>query len=69
MARFWHNHLSNSGSTNSTEYKEGQEVTIQYNPDKPEELSKKGDNGGLFGGIFFIAFGIIAVVASILGKF
>ena len=61
--------LSNSGSTNSTKYKEGQEVAIQYNPDKPEEISKKGDNGGLIGGIFFIAFGIIAVFASIVGRF
>ena len=61
--------LSNSGSTNSTEYKEGQEVAIQYNPDKPEELSKKGDNGGIFGGIFFIVVGIVATGASIVGKF
>ena len=50
--------LPNSRTTSSTEYKEGQEVTIQYNPDKPEELSSKGDKGGLIGGIFFIAFGI-----------
>ena len=61
--------LANSGSTNSTEYKEGQEVLVQYNPDKPEELSKKGDKGGLIGGIFFIVFGIIAIGASIVGKF
>ena len=61
--------LANSDSTNSTEYKEGQEVLVQYNPDKPEELSKKGDKGGLIGGIFFIVFGIIAIGASIVGKF
>ena len=61
--------LANSGSTNSTEYKEGQEVLVQYNPDKPEEISKKDDKGGLIGGIFFIAFGIIAIGASIVGKF
>ena len=61
--------LANSGSTNSTEYKEWQEVLVQYNPAKPEEISKKDDKGGLIGGIFFIAFGIIAIGASIVGKF
>ena len=61
--------LSNSGSTNSTEYKEGQEVLVQYNPNNPVENSKKEDKGGLIGGIFFIAFGIIAIGASIVGKF
>ena len=61
--------LPDSGTTNSTEYKEGQTFSIKYNPDKPEEISKKDSNGGLIGGIFFIAFGVIAAGASILGKF
>lgn len=57
--------LPDSGTTNSTSYKEGESVAIVYNPDKPEELSKKGSKGGLFGGIFFIAFGIISLLAII----
>ena len=61
--------LSNSRTTNSTEYKEGQEITIKYNPDNPDELSKKGDKGGLIGGIFFIVVGIIVVITSVVGRF
>ena len=60
--------LSEGGTTNSLEYKEGQEVEIQYNPNNPEELSKKGSIGGLIGGIVFIAFGVIALGAALLGK-
>ena len=65
----YENRLTNSGSTNSTEYKEGQKITIKYNPDNPDELSKEGDKGGLIGGIFFIVFGIIATIASAFGRF
>ena len=61
--------LSNSRTTNSTEYKEGQEITIKYNPDNPDELSKKGDKGGLICGIFFIVVGIIVVITSVVGRF
>ena len=61
--------LPNSRTTDSTEYQEGQEITIQYNPDKPEEFSSKGDNGGLIGGIIFIVIGIIATIGSFIGKF
>lgn len=60
--------LDNTGTSNSAEFKEGQEIAIQYNPDNPEELSKKGDKGGLVGGIIFIALGLVAIGASILGK-
>lgn len=60
--------LPNSRSTNSTEYTVGQEVTLQYNPDKPEEISLKGDKGGLIGGIFFIVVGIIIALASLFGR-
>lgn len=60
--------LPDSGTTNSTTYKEGQTVSIKYNPDNPNELSKKDSKGGLIGGIFFIAFGIIAIIASFTGK-
>lgn len=60
--------LPDSGTTNSTIYKKGDTVEITYNPDNPNEISKKGSKGGLIGGIFFIAFGGIAVVASIIGK-
>ena len=60
--------LPNSRTTNSSEYKEGQEFTIQYNPDKPEEISQKGDKGGLIGGIFFIIVGIIIAIASLFGR-
>lgn len=61
--------LPNSKTTNSAEYKKGQEVTIKYNPDNPSELSSKGDSGGLIGGIAFIAFGIIIAIATIIGRF
>ena len=60
--------LPDSGSTNSTEYKEGEEVAISYNPDKPDEFSKKGSKGGLIGGIIFIAMGFIAAIASLFGR-
>lgn len=60
--------LPDSGTSNSTTYKEGQTVEIQYNPDKPEELSKQGSKGGLIGGIFFIAFGFISVAGVLIGK-
>lgn len=60
--------LPDSGTTNSTSYKEGEKVAISYNPDKPEELSKKGSKGGLLGGIFFIAVGLIISVAAFIGK-
>lgn len=55
--------LPDSGTTNSAEYREGETVGITYNPDKPNEISKKGSIGGIIGGIFFIAFGIIAVIS------
>ena len=61
--------LPDSGSSNSTAYKEGQTVEITYNPDNPNEISKKGSKSGLIAGIFFGVFGIIALVASIVGKF
>lgn len=60
--------LPDSGTSNSTTYKEGQTVAIQYNPDQPEELSKQGSKGGLIGGIFFIAFGVVAVAGVLTGK-
>lgn len=60
--------LPDSGTSNSTTYKEGQTVAIQYNPDNPEELSKQGSKGGLIGGIFFIAFGVVAVAGVLTGK-
>ena len=60
--------LPDSGTSNSTTYKEGQTVSIQYNPDQPEELSKQGSKGGLIGGIFFIAFGVVAVAGVLTGK-
>ena len=60
--------LPDSGTSNSTTYKEGQTIEIQYNPDKPEKLSKKGAKGGLIGGIFFLAFGVVAVARVLTGK-
>ena len=60
--------LPDSGTTNSTSYKEGDEIAISYNPDKPDEISKKGSKGGLLAGIFFIVVGLIVTVASFLGK-
>lgn len=60
--------LPNSDTTDSTEYKEGQTVPIQYNPNNPKELSKKGSKGGLIGGIFFIVAGLVGIVASLIRK-
>lgn len=60
--------LHNSGSTNSTEYKEGDKIEITYNPEKPEEISKKGSTGGIIGGIFFIIVGIIVGIATVIRK-
>ena len=60
--------LPNSGTSNSTEYKSGESVAIQYNPNKPDEISEKGNNGGLIGGIFFIVIGIIILIASFIGR-
>ena len=60
--------LPDSRTTNSAEYKEGETVTIQYNPDNPNEISTKGNKGGFFGGIFFIVCGLIITVASFIGK-
>ena len=60
--------LPDSGTTNSAEYKDGETVSISYNPNNPNELSRKGSKGGLFGGIFFIAMGIIVSIASFVGK-
>ena len=60
--------LPDSGTSDSTTYKEGQTVEIKYNPDKPEELSKQGAKGGLIGGIFFIGFGVISAAAVLTGK-
>ena len=60
--------IPDSGTSNSTTYKEGQTVEIKYNPDKPEELSKQGAKGGLIGGIFFIAFGVISAAGVLTGK-
>ena len=61
--------LSNSGTTNSTEYKVEDTVEIKYNPEKPEELSKKGDKGGLFGGIFLIVIGLVITITTLFRKF
>ena len=55
--------LPDSGSTISSDYKEGDKVEISYNPDNPNEISKKGSFGGLIAGIFFIIVGIIAVLS------
>ena len=60
--------LPDSGTTNSTEYKQGETVEIKYNPENPNELSKKGSKGGLMGGIFFIVVGLIIAVASFIGR-
>ena len=60
--------LPNAGTTDSTEYKEGETVELQYNPNNPNEISKKGSKGGLLGGIFFIVVGIIVTIASFFGK-
>lgn len=60
--------LPDSGSTNSTDYKEGETVVISYNPNNPKEISKKGSKGGLLGGIFFIVVGFIITIASVIGK-
>lgn len=60
--------IPDSGTSNSTTYKEGQTVEIKYNPDKPEELSKQGAKGGLIGGIFFIAFGVISAAGVLTRK-
>ena len=43
-----------SADANSTQYKEGEEITIKYNPDNPKEITKKGSKGRLIGSIFFI---------------
>ena len=59
----YENRLPDSGSSNSTEYKIGDSVTISYNPENPNELSKKGSIGGIIGGVFFIVFGIIAIIS------
>ena len=61
--------LPDSGTTNSTEYKEGDTATIKYNPNNPNEISKKDSKGGLLAGIFFIVFGVITLVASIFRRF
>ena len=55
--------LPDSGSTISSDYKEGDTVVISYNPDNPNEISKKGSIGGLIAGIFFIIVGIIATIS------
>ncbi len=60
--------LPNARTTNSTEYNIGDTVTIQYNSDNPEEISIKGDKGGLIGGIIFIVLGIVVTIASLIGK-
>ena len=60
--------LPDSGTSNSTEYKEGQTVEIKYNPNNPNEISKKGSKGGLIAGIFFIVVGIIVGIASFVEK-
>ena len=61
--------LPDSGTTNSTEYRQGEDIEIQYNPNNPKELSKKGSTGGLIGGIFFIVVGLIISVTSFIGRF
>ena len=61
--------LANSGSTNSTEYNVGNTINIKYNPDNPTEISQKGSNAELFGGIFFAIIGLGATCASLFGKF
>lgn len=60
--------LPDSGTSNSAEYKVGDKVEINYNPEKPEQISKKGSKGGLIGGIFFIVAGIIVTLAAFIGK-
>ena len=59
----YENRLPDSGTTNSTEYKVGDSIDINYNPNNPNEFSKKGSIGGLIGGIFFIVIGIIVVLS------
>lgn len=61
--------LPNSGTTDSTHYKVGENVEIQYNPDNPSEMSEKGNKGGLFGGIFFIVCGFIVAIVAFIGRF
>ena len=61
--------LPDSGTTDSTAYKEGQTVSIKYNPDNPKEISKKDSKSGIFGGVFFIVLGIFAIIGSFKGNF
>ena len=58
--------LPDSGTTDSSAYKEGEKVEIKYNPEKPNEISKKGSKGGLIGGAFFIIIGIVALISSFI---
>lgn len=60
--------VPDSGTSNSTTYKEGQTIEIQYNPEKPDELSKQGSKGRLIGGIFFLVFGAAALAGCLTGK-
>lgn len=57
--------LTNSKTSNSIEYRVGDEITIQYNPDKPQEITEKGNiralTGGLVGGIVAIGLGIMFI--------
>ena len=59
--------LPDSGTTNSTAYQIGDKIDIKYNPDDPSKISKSGSISGLIGGIFFIIFGIIALLSVIFG--
>ena len=61
--------IPSTGSTNSKEYKEGQEIVVKYNPNKPEEVSPKGSKGGLIGGIAFILMGVVATGVTVFKRF
>ena len=57
-----------SGTADSTYYTIGQSIQIKYNPDNPEDFSKLGDNGNLFGGIVFIVLGTLFIFLTLAGR-
>ena len=61
--------VPNVSSTDSTEYKENDTISLQFNPEKPTEVSQKGNNGSLIGGIIFIILGFLVIVGTIFSKF
>lgn len=59
--------LKSSVGTSDIKYQEGQQVTVRYNPDNPQQFQIEGNNAWKILKIVFLSFGsLFVILAAIL---